>query len=68
VVGKPPQVEVYGKLKPYPDDSPAAVLTPNKVEEMAVYLMNGIERLERDFLTQGRAIALTESRDSPGSA
>ena len=24
VVGKPPQVEAYGKLKPYPDDSPAA--------------------------------------------
>ncbi len=35
VVGKPPQIEVYGKLKPYPDDSPAAILTPNKVEELA---------------------------------
>jgi twitching motility protein PilT len=53
VVGKPPQIEVYGKLKPYPDDSPAAILTPNKVEEMAVYLMNGVDRLERDFLSQG---------------
>jgi twitching motility protein PilT len=53
VVGRPPQVEAYGKLKPYPDDSPAAMLTPNKVEEMAVFLMNGIERLQRDFMTQG---------------
>ncbi len=53
VVGKPPQIEVYGKLKPYPDDSPAAVLSPNKVEELAVFLMNGTERLDRDFLTQG---------------
>ena len=53
VVGKPPQVEAYGKLKPYPDDSPAAILSPNKVEDLAVYLMNGIERLQRDFLSLG---------------
>src|SRR6202453_946451 len=53
VVGKPPQIEAYGKLKPYPDDSPAAILTPNKVEDLAVYLMNGIERLQRDFLNMG---------------
>jgi twitching motility protein PilT len=53
VVGKPPQVEAYGKLKCYPDDSPAAVLSPNKVEDLAVFLMNGVERLQRDFLTLG---------------
>jgi twitching motility protein PilT len=53
VVGKPPQVEAYGKLKPYPDDSPAAILTPNKVEDLSVFLMNGVERLQRDFLSQG---------------
>jgi twitching motility protein PilT len=53
VVGKPPQIEAYGKLKPYPDDSPAAVLTPNKVEDLAVFLMSGTERLQRDFTTQG---------------
>src|SRR5580658_3130972 len=53
VVGKPPQIEAYGKLKPYPDDSAAAILTPNKVEEVAVYLMNGIERLQRDFIAEG---------------
>jgi len=53
VVGKPPQVEAYGKLKPYPDDSPAAVLTPNKVEDLAVFLMNGVERLQRDFMQMG---------------
>jgi twitching motility protein PilT len=53
VVGRPPQVEVYGKLKPYPDDSPAATLTPNKVEDLAVFLMSGTERLQRDFLTLG---------------
>jgi twitching motility protein PilT len=53
VVGKPPQIEAYGKLKPYPDDSPAAILTPNKVEEVAVFLMNGVERLQRDFVEQG---------------
>ena len=53
VVGKPPQVEVYGKLKPYPDDSLAGVLTPNKVEDLAVFLMGDIERLKRDFMTLG---------------
>jgi twitching motility protein PilT len=53
VVGKPPQIEAYGKLKPYPDDSAAAILTPNKVEDLSVFLMNGIERLQRDFLSQG---------------
>jgi len=53
VVGKPPQVETYGKLRPYPDDTPAAYLSPNKVEDLAVYLMNGIERLQRDFLELG---------------
>ena len=53
VVGKPPQVEAYGKLKSYPDDSPAAILTPNKVEDLAVFLMNGIERLQRDFMALG---------------
>jgi len=53
VVGKPPQIEAYGKLKPYPDDSAAAILTPNKVEDLSVFLMNGTERLQRDFLSQG---------------
>ncbi|MGA3172562.1 MAG: PilT/PilU family type 4a pilus ATPase [Chthoniobacteraceae bacterium] len=53
VVGKPPQVETYGKLKCYPDDSPVAVLTPNKVEEMSNFLMNGVERLQRDFANMG---------------
>jgi twitching motility protein PilT len=53
IVGKPPQVEAYGKLKPYPDDSPAAFLTPNKVEEMATFLMSGVERLHRDFQNLG---------------
>src|ERR1700677_1622182 len=53
VVGKPPQIEAYGKLKPYPDDSPAAILTPNKVEDLSVFLMNGVERPQRDYLSQG---------------
>ena len=53
VVGKPPQIEAFGKLKPYPDDSPAAILTPNKVEELAIFLMAGTERLHRDFVEMG---------------
>lgn len=53
VVGRPPQVEAYGKLKPYPDDSPDAHLLPNKVEEMAHFIMNGTERLHRDLANLG---------------
>ncbi len=53
VVGKPPQVEVFGKLKAYPADSPSAILTPNKTEELASFLINGTERLERDLLNLG---------------
>jgi len=53
VVGKPPQVEAHGKLKPYPDDSEAAILQPAKTEAMAHFLMNGIERLRRDLGSLG---------------
>src|SRR5439155_5920790 len=53
VVGKPPQIEVFGKLKAYPDDSEAAILSPNKTEEMAMFLINNIERLHRDLATLG---------------
>ena len=53
IVGKPPQVEAYGKLKPYPDDSPDAYLQPNKVEELAHFIMSGIERLHRDLANLG---------------
>jgi len=53
VVGKPPQVEAHGKLKAYPDNSPEAFLTANKVEKLAYLLMNGIERLHRDLATLG---------------
>lgn len=53
VVGRPPQVEAYGKLKAYPDNSPEAYLQPNKVEQLAHYLMSGTERLHRDLANLG---------------
>lgn len=53
VVGRPPQVEVFGKLKAYPDSSPAAYLTPDKTEQLAEFLMAGTERLLRDLATLG---------------
>src|SRR5437879_7843738 len=49
VVGKPPQVENYGKLKPYEMQFPDSVLTPRHVEELATHIIDGNERLVRDF-------------------
>ena len=53
VVGKPPQVEAHGKLKAYPDDSAAALLNANKVESLALFLINRVERLQRDLANLG---------------
>jgi twitching motility protein PilT len=53
VVGRPPQVEVFGKLMPYPANTPEATLTHEKVAELARHIMNGTERLERDFAELG---------------
>ncbi|MEA3189347.1 MAG: twitching motility protein PilT [Chthoniobacter sp.] len=53
VVGKPPQVECFGRLHAYPDASEAAILSANKTEELANFLMAGTERLQRDLATHG---------------
>ncbi len=50
VVGRPPQVEVYGKLKPV---EVQPVLTPAQTEEIAKVLMGENERLFTDFLMLG---------------
>ena len=53
VVGRPPQVEVHGRLRPYPADTADAVLTPDKVAALAEVLMMGGERLAEDFEESG---------------
>src|SRR5258705_2436356 len=53
VVGKPPQVEAYGKLKSLETLLEGSVLTPAVTEALALCLINGNERLLADFASSG---------------
>ena len=53
VVGRPPQIEVYGKLKPVDVDGLHPALLPQHVEAIALKLINSNERLASDLKTFG---------------
>jgi twitching motility protein PilT len=53
ISGKPPLVEVHGRLSDFPIDTPETVLTPPVIEEIAGHIMNGSERLRLEFSTTG---------------
>jgi twitching motility protein PilT len=53
ISGKPPLVEVHGRLSEFPIDTPESVLTPALIEEIAVFIMNGSERHRLEFATTG---------------
>jgi twitching motility protein PilT len=53
IAGKPPLLEIHGRLKDFPIDSPESVLTPALVEQLAGEIINGSERLRVDFATTG---------------
>ena len=53
IAGKPPLVEVHGRLSEFPIDTPESVLTPTLIEELAGQIMNGSERLRVEFATTG---------------
>src|SRR5688572_25247580 len=53
VVGKPPQIEVYGKLRPVDVPVFMPTLQPQHTRMVAEKLMGGSERLERDFKVAG---------------
>src|SRR3954447_6546073 len=53
ISGKPPLVEVHGRLSDFPIDTPESVLTPALIEEIAALIMNGSERLRTEFSTTG---------------
>src|SRR5215212_1419420 len=53
ISGKPPLVEVHGRLSDFPIDTPEAVLTPALIEEIAGLIMNGSERLRLEFASTG---------------
>jgi twitching motility protein PilT len=53
IAGKPPLVEVHGRLADFPIDTPESVLTPALIEQIAGLIMNGSERLRLEFATTG---------------
>ena len=53
IAGKPPLVEVHGRLSDFPIDTPETVLTPALIEQLAGQIMNGSERLRLEFSTTG---------------
>src|SRR3954468_13166759 len=53
ISGKPPLVEVHGRLSEFPIDTPESVLTPALIEEIAALIMNGSERLRLEFANTG---------------
>ncbi len=53
ITGKPPLVEVHGRLSDFPIDTPDSVLTAPLIEEIAGLIMNGTERLRQEFSATG---------------
>ena len=53
ITGKPPLVEVHGRLGDFPIDTPENVLTPALIEQLADQIMNGSERLRLEFSNTG---------------
>ena len=53
IAGKPPLIEINGRLKEFPIDTPDSTMTPLLVEQLASEIMNGSERLRVEFATSG---------------
>ncbi|MEY2489425.1 MAG: twitching motility protein PilT, partial [Verrucomicrobiota bacterium] len=53
VSGKPPLVEVHGRLTAFSTDGPDSVLTPLFIEQLAGHIMDGSERLKMEFAASG---------------
>jgi twitching motility protein PilT len=53
ITNKPPLVDVYGRLRDFPIDTPESVLTPALIEEIAGHIINGSERLRMEFAATG---------------
>jgi twitching motility protein PilT len=49
VAGRPVQIEIHGELQSYPDESETSNLDPVQIEKLAIFLMDGMERLKRDL-------------------
>ena len=53
IPGKPPLVEIHGRLNDFPIDTPDSVLSAELIQQIAEQMINGNERLLREFDTTG---------------
>lgn len=53
IPGKPPLVEIHGRLKKFSTEKLDSKLAPPFIEELAGLIMNGSERLKRDLAATG---------------
>ena len=53
VAGKPPQVEVHGKLKPFALEPPESIFTSVRIEGLARAIINNNARLTQDLADRG---------------
>jgi twitching motility protein PilT len=53
ISGKPPLVEVHGRLNQFCIDGPGSVLTPLFIEQLADHIMDGSERLKVELTATG---------------
>src|SRR5947207_9861115 len=53
ICGRPPLVEVHGQLTEFPIDTPTGLLDEPLIEQIAEHVIDGKERLMRDFAELG---------------
>jgi twitching motility protein PilT len=51
--GKPPLVDIHGRLHPFPIETPESLATPQLIEELTNYIINGNQRLLSMFEASG---------------
>ena len=51
--GKPPLVDSHGRLHPFPIETPESLATPQLIEELTNYIINGNQRLLSMFEASG---------------
>jgi len=53
IEGKPPLLDIYGRLREFPIDTPGSLLTSEFIEELADHVMGDNERLLQSFTATG---------------
>jgi twitching motility protein PilT len=53
IEGKPPLIDVYGRLRDFPIDTPNSLLTAELIEQLTDHLIGGNERLLKTFAATG---------------